>query len=599
MGRAGASLHAGESGADTIPPPPGQPDRRRGAAMAKDEMLRLLDFMEEVESEASHILPLRSADPYYHLMLFLVRQHLSARPVTVTSLAAAAPTPYATAMRRIDEMVEQGLIVRRPRTRTGKSFSLHPSQKLIDAWYDYGRRIKRVVGKTLGLKTDGASARDYFFGGSYLSARIIPAPSVIARPLGISPPLRILVHADPTFMAMVSLKRQVEQILGIELRVRALSIDRLRLEALRNAEVRQSLYDILAVDLPWVGEFATKQVLMPLDDWIVASGMNVSDFYPAGWRGCNFRGRHYGIPIQTTPELLFYREDLLAEAGLAAPETTVQTLEAARRLHRPSRGICGIAWNGARGTPLGHTFLMVMGAFGQPPLDLAPLGDEFEANDLHGERLRPMIATERGRATAEYLRELLSYSPPNVLSMAWYERIKAYAAGEVAMSYGYTLLAPYFELDASSPAHKHTGFLPHPRGPEGRSIAPVGGYVLGVPANLSPERREAAWAAVEFLTSAEAAKLYILNGSLVCPRFSVSADTDVQALSRMVSAVDGMAQLGLLQFWPRPPVPEIADIITICGEELHDMCRGLKTVDSALDTAQNRADRLMRDHGHY
>jgi multiple sugar transport system substrate-binding protein len=99
--------------------------------------------------------------------------------------------------------------------------------------------------------------------------------------------------------------------------------------------------------------------------------------------------------------------------------------------------------------------------------------------------------------------------------------------------------------------------------------------------------------------SAEAAKLYIVNGSLVCPRFSVSADTDVHALSNMVSVVDRMAQLGQLQFWPRPPAPEIADIITICGEEMHDMCRGLKTVNAALAAAQNRADRLMRAHGHY
>lgn len=567
--------------------------------MAKDEMLRLLDFLEELETEAEHVLPLREADPYYHLTLFLVRQHLAARPVTVTSLAAAAPTPYATTMRRIDKMVAQGLIVRRPRSKTGKSFSLHPSQKLIDAWYDYARRVKRVIGKTLGLETDETSAQDYYFGGSYLSARIIPAPSIIATPLKIRSPLRVLVHADPTFMAMENLKRQFEQVLGTEIRSRALSIDRLRVEGLRNAEARQSHYDIIAVDLPWIGEFATKNVLLPLDDLVSQSSINVSDFHPAGWRGCNYQGRHYGIPIQTTPELLFFREDLFAEAGLGPPKTSAGVLEAARLLHRPARGIRGIAWNAARGTPMGHTFLMIMGAFGRPPLDLAPLGDEFEANAMAGERLRPTIATDQGRDTASYLLELLAYSPLNILSMAWYERIKAYASGDVAMAYGYTLLAPYFELDRKSPAHGRTGFLPHPRGPQGHSIAPVGGYVLGIPANLVPERRDDAWRALAFMTSTQAAKLYMLNGSLVSPRFSVSADPEIRALSKMIGAVDQMARLGQLQFWPRPPAPEITDIITICGEEMHDLCRGLKTVDQALTAAQNRADRLMRERGHY
>ncbi|MEO1017417.1 MAG: extracellular solute-binding protein, partial [Pseudomonadota bacterium] len=474
-----------------------------------------------------------------------------------------------------------------------------PSQQLIDAWYDYARRIKRIIGKTLGFKSDEIGGQDYYFGGSYLSARIIPPPSVAPRPLLVTPPLRILVHADPTFMAMDSLKRQVEQVLGVEVRNRAMSIDRLRHEGLKNAKAKRSRYDIIAVDLPWIGEFATEDVLLPLDRWIIESGINISDFHPAGWRGCSFRGYQYGIPIQTTPELLFYREDLFAVAELSPPETIAQLLEAARRLNEPTQGRYGIAWNAARGTPLGHTFLMVMGAFGQPPLNLAPLGDDFEATDISGEHLRPTIATEQGRATAEFLLELLSYSPPNILSMSWYERIKSYAAGDVAMAYGYTLLAPYFELDVSSPAYKKTGFLPHPHGPEGRPIAPVGGYALGIPANLSPERAEAAWTALEFLTSAEAAKLYILNGSLVCPRFSVSADLDVQALSTMIGAVDQMARRGQLQFWPRPPAPEITSIIAICGEEVHDMFLGLNTVDNALAAAQNRADQLMREHGHY
>jgi multiple sugar transport system substrate-binding protein len=85
-------------------------------------------------------------------------------------------------------------------------------------------------------------------------------------------------------------------------------------------------------------------------------------------------------------------------------------------------------------------------------------------------------------AAAEYLMELLQYSPPDILSMSWYERIRPYAAGEVAMAYGYTLLAPYFELDPASPPHGQTGYLPHPAGPEATPVAPVGGYVLGIPA---------------------------------------------------------------------------------------------------------------------
>lgn len=562
-------------------------------------MLQFLDLMEALEQEADRTLPLRQRDPYFHMTLFLVRQHLDAKMVTATALAAASRAPHATAMRRIQDMERAGLLVRRVRTRSRKSWSLHPSQRLLDDWYDYARRARHLIGKALAPARDGAVLRDYFFARSYRPGPAIPMPTVCTPPLELRPPLRILAHADPTFMAMESLKRQFEHMLGVPISTRALSIDRLRAEALRNSTARQSHYDVIAVDLPWVGEFAADNVLQPLDALVAKSGMDIADFYPAGWNGARYAGRQYGIPIQTTPELFLYRTDVFAEAGLEPPRTTDQVISAARRLHQPNRGMRGIAWNAARGTALGHTFLMVMGAFGQPVLNLALRDGAFDTENLSGERLRPMIATEQGRMTAEYLLELLDYSPLNILNMAWYERIAAYARGEVAMAYGYTLLAPYFEYADESPAHGHTGFLPHPTGPLGRPIAPVGGFLLGIPRNIAPQRLEPTWRAVQFLTSPEAAKLYILNGSLVAPRASLAADPEVREISPIISEVDAMARTGLLQYWPRPPVPEIADVITICGEEMHDMLRGLKSVRVALTEAQNRADRLMRARGYY
>ena len=574
----------------------GEAAPKASSYLTREEMLTFLDFLDEIDDEAEKCLPLKTPDPHQKIQIYLMRRHLEARLTTVTTLAFAAGVPYATAMRRIAEMTDRGLVIQRPRTKTGKSFSLHPSPELIEAWYDYARRMKRVLGRTMGL---GATSEDYYFGGSYLSARIIPLPGVLAQPLGIAPPLNILVHADPTFMAMENLKRQFEQILGVPIRNRALSIDRLRQSALENAARERSKYDIIAVDLPWIGEFAAKGVLSPLDDVVEQDGIHASDFHAAGWRGCFYGGRQWGVPIQTTPELFFYRTDLFAEAGLEPPRTAQGVLDAARVLHKPERGLRGVAWNAARGTPLGHTVMMVMAAFGQPVLDLRAVGDSFDADELDGERMRPRLLSDGARETAHYLRALLDVSPLEILTMSWYERVVAYGSGRVAMAYGYSLLAPYFELNAASPAYGNTGYLPHPSGPRGKPIAPVGGYVLGVPANLAPERRDAVEASLALLTSAEACKLYMLNGSLVTPRFSVSADPEVRRLSPLVEAVDVMARTGLLQHWPRPPAPEISEVIAICGEEFHDMLRGLVTIEDALTRAQNRADALMRAAGHY
>jgi multiple sugar transport system substrate-binding protein len=162
------------------------------------------------------------------------------------------------------------------------------------------------------------------------------------------------------------------------------------------------------------------------------------------------------------------------------------------------------------------------------------------------------------------------------------------------MAYGYTLLAPYFELDETSPAYGQTGYLPHPAGPGASPVAPVGGYVMGIPANLAPDRIPAAIEALTVFTSPEAQKLYVQNGSRTNSRYSVSSDPEVRSISPIFEAVDGMSWRDELQFWPRPPVPEICDIIQICGEEFHDMLRGIATPRVALLQAQARADALIR-----
>ena len=571
---------------------------RRSQVAARSEMLAIIHFLNEYTTEVAAAFDLSAQDPYFLMTTNLIQHHLEAKPVTATSLVAASGTPYATAKRRLQEMIDAGLVEQRPRTKTGKSFSLHPSAKMIDNWTLFTGRLRRIVARNFGAHDHDREAQDYYFAGSYLAGRSIQPLRVLPEPLKLPGGLRILVHGDPTFMVMDSLKRQFEQVVGCDIRQRAFSIDRLREEALRNAERRTSQYDILAVDLPWIGEFADRKILMPLDEVLDTKTLDPGDFHTAGWKAAHYNGRPYGVPSQTTPELLFYRRDLFSEAGLMPPESTEDLLHAAEKLHAPAQGRYGIAWNAARGTALGHTFMMACGDFGQPVFNLKKIAGGFDAAYIDKETIRPTIDTPSGLKAAEYLLALMRFSPPEILSMAWYERIRPYAAGKIAMAYGYTLLAPYFELDPESPAYGQTGYLPHPAGAGGNPIAPVGGYVLGIPRNLSKERQEEAAKALSVFTSPEALKLYILNGSRTAPRYSVGSDPEIKRLSPIFEAVDSMSWRDELQFWPRPPVPQISEIIKICGEVFHDMLRGITKPKQALAEAQNLADRAMRDTGY-
>jgi multiple sugar transport system substrate-binding protein len=180
-----------------------------------------------------------------------------------------------------------------------------------------------------------------------------------------------------------------------------------------------------------------------------------------------------------------------------------------------------------------------------------------------------------------------------------------FGSGKAAMAYEFANRAARFEFDDNSPARDNVSYLPHPigAGDSGRQrrkhVSPIGGLVLGIPANIDPKRRQFAWNALLWLTSPEVIKLLVARGGIVSPRFSVAADPEVRKLSPVIAAVDEMAKRGELRLWPRPPVAEYQKIIDILGEEIHAMLRREKSIKAALTMAQNRIDKMMRDAKHY
>lgn len=104
---------------------------------------------------------------------------------------------------------------------------------------------------------------------------------------------------------------------------------------------------------------------------------------------------------------------------------------------------------------------------------------------------------------------------------------------------------------------------------------------------------------MEYLTRPELLKWYVMNGNLTSPRFSTSADPEVLASSALIGEVDAMERRGELQTWPRPPIPEFSDVLSVLGDEIHLVLQGERSIDSALSHAQSRIDRLMRENGRY
>jgi multiple sugar transport system substrate-binding protein len=445
----------------------------------------------------------------------------------------------------------------------------------------------------------------FYLGASHLSASIIPSPAPLHARAKTGGALRIALYDDPSFSITGNLQKEVFGLMDGRVSFQAFPMDELRRQILQDAAQPVSAYDIVQVNLPWIGEFSESEVLLPLDELIEAGNVNRADFHPAEWEGARNRGHQRAIPLHTAPQVLFCRRDMFEAVGVELPATTNQMLAAARKLHVAKEGVFGVAWNGAAKTPVGQSYIQFLADFGQPILNLRPVPGGYDATHVEGEEYRPLVSSHRSRLTAEFMMELLEVSPPDVLDLPLGQAGVVFGSGKAAMAYEFANRAARFEFDDSSPARGNVSYLPHPigAGDSGRQrrkhVSPIGGLVLGIPSNIDPKRRDFAWNSLLWLTSPEVIKMLVTRGGIVSPRFSVAADPEVRKLSPVIAAVDEMAKRGELRLWPRPPVAEYQKIIDILGEEIHAMLRRRKTIKAALNAAQNRIDRMMREAKRY
>ena len=244
--------------------------------------------------------------------------------------------------------------------------------------------------------------------------------------------------------------------------------------------------------------------------------------------------------------------------------------------------------------------MFCVGCCGASILSLPRRAGNFSFDDLHGEAMRPHIAdNEAARAALDYMHRLLDISPPGILEHDWNRSLNCFLDGHASMIYVWSMRAARFENDIRSAVKRRVEYLAEPAGPGGRSISPLGGFLLAIPANLSEERAMDAFEAISWMVSPGAMKAHARNGFPVAPRFSVSGDPEVAGSSPIVQFVDRLARRDQLQAWQRPPVPEYTQIESILGEEVHDALAGIKSDTQALLAAQQRIDTLMRAAGYY
>ncbi|PIL20021.1 hypothetical protein P775_11580 [Puniceibacterium antarcticum] len=555
------------------------------AELTSHELSRIVDFLRKLRAPFDDGLPDAKPDVFWNVVLELVDAHLRDRPIDKSGLIALARVPYSTGNRMITKMLADNLILQVPRGNGLKTHFLQPSDRLLTAFMDYANHVKAHLAKTFGLRK-GTEANEYYFGGSYFASQIISP--VQTQDIGGTVPsdIRFLLNDDNYFASMRNMWSDFRNDLGRKSSFDLQRLPDLYTNALATGQSRAPAYDVVSVNMPWLGEFAEKGLLAPLDELLNDAAINALDFHPSVWGTGNWNGTQYGIPLYCTIEILAARRDLFEDKGLTYPKTFDETIRAARELHRPSSEFYGIAWNGQRGMPIANSFMFFLAACQKTVIDM-PLHNQDSWRFERFEKLKLQIDTDASLEVIDYMKQLVEVSPPEIANMDWEKRIACFMSGQAGMAYCWTMRAARFEHELSSRVARRVA-LPPPARRLGRIAAPIGGFLMTIPTNVSAVRQRQIINAIAWMVSPEAMKAHVKNGFPVAPRFSVCADPEALASSPIVRMVDQMARRNELVTWSRPPVPAFNLIERTLGQEIHDAVFNGKSPHQAIRDAENR-----------
>lgn len=561
--------------------------------LSDHELSRVIDFLRKIRQPFDFGIPGARPDTYWNVVLELVDSHLQQRPVDMSTLINLSQATWGTGNRLIMRMIDDGLIDRVPRGPKHKTAFLAPSEKLVAGFIGYATQVKAHLAKTFGLRS-GAETEEYYFGGSYFAAHIIAPVQGIDISSAALRNLRFLLHDDNYFASMRNMWSDFRNDIG-----RKSSFDLRSLPALYDqAEIAlsdcETAYDVVSINMPWLGRFADAGLLAPLDDVLPQAAINPLDFHPSVWGTGRWGGQQYGIPIYCTIEILTARRDLFEGAHLAYPRTFDETIAAARAFHKPEREQYGISWSGARGMTIAHAFMFFMASSQGAVIDI-PRKTENWLDSFDASNLRLKVNSEEGEAALDYMRQLAEVSPPGVETFDGDRSLDCFMSGHAAMSYAWTMRAARLEHELSSKVKRRVAYLAPPVHKGRQVTAPVGGFLLTIPNYVPGDRKREILNAIAWMASPEAMKAHVKNGFPVAPRFSVCADPEALASSPIVSFVGRMARRNELNTWSRPPVPEYVDIERIIGNEVFAAVFEGKAPKQALADAEAASYRVIRE----
>ncbi|MBF2005051.1 MAG: ABC transporter substrate-binding protein [Chlorogloeopsis fritschii C42_A2020_084] len=338
----------------------------------------------------------------------------------------------------------------------------------------------------------------------------------------------------------------------------------------------ESPYDLVNMDIIWTPKFAAAGWLLPLDDRI--SKEELAAFSPKDVEGGRYQDKLYRIPMRSDVGVLYYREDLLKEAGFKPPETFADLMQISQALQKKDEVNWGYVWQGRQYEGLVAMFVEVLDGFGGFWVN----PDTLEVGLDRPETLRAV----------EFLRSTIrqGVSPPGVTTYIEEDTRRFFQNGQVAFLRSWPYVWPLAQAKGS-PIQGKVGIKSMVHAPGKTGAACLGGWGLGI--SKSSRHPEEAWKAIQYFTSEEAQRQFVLNAGFVPSRRSLFTDPKIVAeyphYPQLLEIVDNAVL--------RPPIAQYAQTSDILQRYLSAALSGRMNPERAMQAAAAETRRLLGARG--
>lgn len=389
--------------------------------------------------------------------------------------------------------------------------------------------------------------------------------------------IRVLLANHPYGDLLKQSIPQFEKSTGIKVNV----------ESLQESQLTQKLTTEFATKSSTVDVFMTRPLqegkMFAKNGWYAPlAGYDFADYPKNIMDTSTFAGKPYIVPLVTEWQVLYYRKDLLQQAGLKVPANFTELEAAARKLH--SENVAGFASRGKSAAAVTQLSSYVFNYGGQYLDKGKAVFDSRAAVD----------------ATRFYGRLLGNYGPKGVTSMSWENIMPLFQAGKVAMWTD----ASVFYGQVVDPAKtqvpvENFAIANFPAGPKTNAPFIVSSWGISV-ANQSKKKD----LAMKFLNWASSKEMAIkgMMSNITMARSSVWNEQVVRSkMNPELIATRAFAAKHGTPF-DRPYMSAVGEARDLIGELIVESINSKGTSANLDKMARDKADRvneLLKDAGEY